>query len=81
MAKMRCLTFGILAVAVVGLIFLSGCAGQLTAGQQNNQSLQIVFKDVGFPNVKYIQPTIKEVQLKEASKGWVTIWSNYEAHS
>jgi hypothetical protein len=39
------------------------------------QGLQIVLKDVGFPEVKYLQPTIKEIQLQNESGKWITIWS------
>jgi hypothetical protein len=42
------------------------------------QGLQIVLKDVGFPEVKYLQPTIKEVQLQDESGKWITIWSSPE---
>lgn len=42
------------------------------------QNLQIVLKDIGFPEVKYLQPTIKEVQLQDGSGKWTTIWSSPE---
>jgi hypothetical protein len=35
-------------------------------------------KDFGLPEVKYLQPTIKEVQLQNEGKEWITIWSNPE---
>ncbi|MDO8452248.1 MAG: DUF5667 domain-containing protein [bacterium] len=41
--------------------------------------LQIVLKDyVGFPEVKYLQPTIKEIQLQNEGGNWVTIWNSPE---
>jgi hypothetical protein len=46
--------------------------------QEAEQGLQIVLKDVGFPEVKYLQPTIKEIQLKNEAGNWITIWSSSE---
>ena len=37
-----------------------------------------MLKDVGFPEVKYLQPTIKKVQLQNEGREWITIWSNPE---
>ncbi len=45
---------------------------------QPTQGLQIALKDVGFPELKYLQPTVKEIQLKDQSGNWITIWSNTE---
>ncbi len=43
------------------------------------QGLQIVLKDyVGFPEVKDLQPTIKEIKLQKEGGSWTTIWSNPE---
>ena len=76
-------------ILLVGIIFISGCISQNAGENVTNQSgpeaaiqptqgLQIVLKDVGFPEVKYLQPTIKEVQLQNEGKEWITIWSNPE---
>ncbi|MCX6801852.1 MAG: hypothetical protein NT067_01945 [Candidatus Diapherotrites archaeon] len=102
MTDRKYLAFGILAIAVIGIILICGCTGQPGAtGQttptpagaspspapsQSNQptatptpsQLKIVVKDYGLPEVKYLQPTITEIQLQNQSKGWVTIWSSPE---
>jgi hypothetical protein len=38
--------------------------------------LQLVFKDAGLPEVKHLQPTIKEIQLQHEDGEWKTIWSD-----
>jgi hypothetical protein len=38
--------------------------------------LQIVLKDFGMPDVHYLRPTIKQIQLKNESGRWITIWSD-----
>ncbi|MFH1064446.1 MAG: hypothetical protein V1729_05170 [Candidatus Woesearchaeota archaeon] len=43
-----------------------------------SQGLQIVLKDPGMPEVKYLQPTVIEVQLQNIEDQWITIWSNPE---
>ncbi len=63
---------------VAGLTGISGCTGQSTPGGQGQQNLKIVLKDVGLPEVKYLQPTILGVQLKSESGKWVTLWSSPE---
>ena len=40
------------------------------------QGLQIVFKDQGIPEVKFLQPTIIEIQLQLENGDWKTIWSD-----
>lgn len=45
---------------------------------QTSQSLEIVFKDPGLPEVKYLQPTTKEVQMLNEGGRWITIWSSPE---
>lgn len=40
--------------------------------------LQIVVKDFGMPDVRYLKPNIKEIQLKNEMGKWVTIWSKSE---
>ncbi len=47
-----------------------------TGKERIEKGLQIALKDVGFPEVKYLQPTIKEVQLQDESGKWTTIWSS-----
>ncbi len=75
-------------ILLAGILFLSGCVQQLTPAsnmsvevkptEEVGQGLQILIKDVGFPEVKYLQPTIKEIQLKDQSGNWITIWSSTE---
>ncbi|MFH1234007.1 MAG: hypothetical protein V1493_00125 [Candidatus Diapherotrites archaeon] len=43
--------------------------------------LKIVVKDYGFPEVKYLKPTITEIQLQNQSQEWVTIWSSPEGQT
>lgn len=38
--------------------------------------LQLVFKDAGLPEVKHLQPIIKEIQLQLENGEWKTIWSD-----
>jgi len=38
--------------------------------------LRLVFKDAGLPEVKHLQPTIKEIQLQLEDGEWKTIWSD-----
>lgn len=38
------------------------------------RGLQIVLKDVGLPEVKYLQPTLSEIQLQNEAGSWTTIW-------
>jgi len=64
-------------ILLVGILFISGCTSQ-NASENVTQGLQIVLKDMGFPEVKYLQPTIKEVQLQNEGEKWITIWSNPE---
>jgi hypothetical protein len=80
--KVNYLSFLIL---LVGILFISGCVSQNGSNQsgpktpvQPTQGLQIVLKDPGMPEVKYLQPTIKEVQLQNEGGRWVTIWSSPE---
>ena len=84
--KMNYLSFMIL---LVGILFISGCVSQNAGENVTNQSspevvvqptqgLQIVLKDPGMPEIKYLQPTIKEVQLQNEGGKWITIWSNPE---
>ena len=84
--KMNYLSFLIL---LVGILFISGCVSQNGGENVTNQSspevvvqptqgLQIVLKDPGMPEIKYLQPTIKEVQLQNEDGKWITIWSNPE---
>jgi len=78
--KSKYLSFTILVLVIIGLVFVSGCVspGENAINQSGTQGLQIVIKDAGFPEVKYLQPTIKEVQLQNESGKWITIWSNPE---
>lgn len=77
----------LLFIVLIFGIFLSGCVTNTvkeqvsptaTISPRTSQSLELVFKDTGMPEVKYLQPTIKEVQLKHESGKWITIWSNPE---
>jgi len=38
--------------------------------------LRLVFKDAGLPEIKHLQPTIKEIQLQQEDGEWKTIWSD-----
>jgi len=40
------------------------------------QGLQIALKDQGMPEVKFLQPTIIEIQLQLENGDWKTIWSD-----
>lgn len=74
MMNSKFLIYGILVLAIISTAFISGCV-QLPA-LEAEQGLQIVLKDVGFPEVKYLQPTIKEFQLQKEDGSWTTIWSS-----
>ncbi len=72
-------------IIIVSILFISGCVQQPESAsvpveeeQAEEAGLQIVIKDVGFPEVKYLQPTIKEIQLQEESGNWITVYSNSE---
>jgi hypothetical protein len=104
MADRKYVAFGILAIAIIGMIFIGGCVGQPEGAGQSTPTpvgaspsptpiqigqptatatpmpsqLKIVVKDYGFPEVKYLQPTITEIQLQNQSQEWVTIWSSAE---
>lgn len=60
---------------ILSLVFVSGAS---SCESQNTGGLKIVLKDLGFPEIKYLQPTVKEVQLKNEAGQWITIWSNSE---
>ena|GEM_PF-2979865 len=66
----------IILILLSGILLISGCVEQ--PAPKAEQGLQIVIKDVGFPEVKYLQPTIKEIQLQDESGEWTTIWSSPE---
>lgn len=77
----------LLFIVLMSGIFFSGCVSNTVKEQVSPtatisphapQPLEIVLKDVGLPEVKYLQPTIKEVQLKGQSGKWITIWSSTE---
>lgn len=87
MAQSKHLSFMILILAIVGGVLISGCVQQPAPAplpveekpaKEAERGLQIVFKDPGLPEVKYLQPTIKEVQLQNEGGKWITIWSNPE---
>ena len=80
-----------LLVLLGGILLAAGCvqdSGQKTgqaavpttqvAGTSGPQGLQIVLKDPGMPNVKYLQPNVTEIQLQDKDGQWVTIWSDPE---
>ena len=63
------------------ILLICGCVQQPSpAGNESAKGagLQIVLKDFGLPEVRYLQPTITEIQLKDQSGDWVTIWSSAE---
>src|SRR3990172_8750919 len=72
--------------AIVGGFFIIGRINQPPPASQPanensgeaEQGLQIVLKDFGLPEVKYLQPTIKEIQLQSENGTWITIWSKSE---
>ena len=49
--------------------------------QTNLSGLQIVFKDPGLPEVKYLRPIIKAVQLQKENQEWVTIWTSSDGQA
>jgi hypothetical protein len=76
-------------ILLAGILFISGCVSQNASedvASQNSpeavvqptEGLQIVLKDPGMPEVKYLQPTVKGVQLQNEGGKWITIWSNPE---
>lgn len=67
----------LIGLIVTGILFVSGCTTTDTAVQPE-QGLQIVLKDLGMPDVWYLQPTITEIQLQNQGGNWITIWSDPE---
>lgn len=45
------------------------------------EGLQIAIKDPGMPEVKYLQPTITEIQLQNTGGEWLTIWISPEGQA
>jgi hypothetical protein len=76
----------ILVLAIVGGVLIVGHINQPASpslpGEEKSaeaeRGLQIVLKDFGLPEVKYLQPTIKEIQLQNEGGEWITIWSSTE---
>ena len=59
-------------ILLFSIFFINGCVIQPAQG------MQIVIKDLGIPELKYLQPTITEIQLQNEGGSWITIWSNSE---
>ncbi len=85
--RIRHLSFTILVLMVIGVVFISGCVmqnaseniddrGGVETTVEQTQGLKIVLKDLGLPEVKYLKPTIKEIQLQNEGGKWLTIWSD-----
>ncbi|MBU0615634.1 MAG: hypothetical protein KJ601_06080 [Nanoarchaeota archaeon] len=79
-------SYFLLVIVICGIFFINGCVQQSAPGlnisveeeSAPEQGLQIVVKDVGFPEIKFLQPTITEIQLQDESRKWTTIYSNPE---
>jgi len=69
---------------VAGIMLISGINSCVSlnandnSSNQSKQGLQIILKDPGLPEVKYMQPTINEIQLQNGAGNWITIWSSQE---
>ncbi|MEI7452356.1 MAG: hypothetical protein WCK37_04130 [Candidatus Falkowbacteria bacterium] len=57
----------------LGLGIKNSDLGKITSSATG---LQLVLKDFGMPDVHYLQPTIKEIELKNVAGVWVKIWSS-----
>ncbi|MFH2028961.1 MAG: LamG-like jellyroll fold domain-containing protein [Nanoarchaeota archaeon] len=75
-------------IIIVSVLFISGCVQQPESAsvpvedeQVEEAGLQIFIKDVGFPEIKYLQPTIKEIQLQDEYKNWIKIYINPEGET
>ena len=90
--RIKHLSFMILVLVIIGVVFISGCVTQDAGENIDNQSghetavqptqgLKIVVKDMGMPEVKYLKPTIYEIQLQNEGGSWLTIWSDPEGKS
>lgn len=86
------LSFTILVLGLIGVVFISGCVTQnagenignqseYEAAVQSTQGLKIVVKDLGMPEVKYLKPIIYEIQLQNEGGNWLTIWSDPDGKS
>ncbi|MFH1583461.1 MAG: LamG domain-containing protein, partial [Candidatus Falkowbacteria bacterium] len=49
---------------------------KINLSDKDKAGLRIVLKDFGMPDVKYLQPNIKEIQLKNEAGQWIGIWSD-----
>jgi len=59
-------------ILLFSIFFINGCVIQPAQG------MQIVVKDLGIPELKYLQPTITEIQLQNEAGNWITIWEDTE---
>ncbi len=76
--KEKGVTTSVIVMVIVAVIAVAGIGGYLVITFRGGavQGLQIVFKDAGLPEVKHLQPTIKEIQLQLENGEWKTIWSD-----
>jgi hypothetical protein len=76
--KEKGVTTSVIVMVIVAVIAVAGVGGYLLITFRGGavQGLQIVFKDEGLPEVKHLQPTIKEIQLQREDGEWKTIWSD-----
>jgi len=76
--KEKGVTTSVIVMVIVAVVAVAGVGGYLliTFRGEAVQGLQIVFKDAGLPEVKHLQPTIKEIQLQREDGEWKTIWSD-----
>lgn len=75
--KKRVRIFFFLMLLII-FIFATGCVLPTTGENVTSQGLQIVVKDIGFPEVKFLQPTIIEIQLQNEDGQWISIWNDPE---
>jgi len=81
--KEKGVTTSVIIMVIVAVIAVAGVGGYLltTFRGEAVQGLQIVLKDQGMPEVKYLQPTITEIQLQRQNGEWITIWSDPEGET
>jgi len=81
--KEKGVTTSVIVMVIVAVIAVAGVGGYLIIKLKGEavQGLQIVLKDQGMPDVKYLQPTITEIQLQRQDGEWITIWSNPEGET
>jgi len=81
--KEKGVTTSVIVMVIVAVVAVAGVGGYLLIKLKGEavQGLQIVLKDQGIPEVKYLQPTITGIQLQNQNGEWITIWSNPEGET